>query len=444
MGASLTKAQTEIINNVIQQSFSSVLSTTTNKISNFVSYVNKIYLTLGKGAIMECSDGIELFNENKLNLKYTNQITSTNITDVKKKLNDEIKNENSQTMKIVRELLGNYGSFNNDEMIAMIQSRVSQLIESHVTVQHDNQIMNSTISLNETGMKLEDGAVFKAKFCKFHNNALIDVISDNIANDLIQVFIDDEIINRIINDSKQDIQKEEKGLNSIFNIVFIIGAIVVVAGMIFKEGLKGTLSAVRDYRLWIVLGIISLIAYIFKFFPFKRKQKTFFGCGKDINNFPTGTCVEYNNSRDGPFWTKELCEKALDEGKVCQNYWGCNKDEKGYNDRKCRQYITPLLGPYKTKETCEELVDAGKACPQIWSCQTDKSGFNVSPPSCSQYKETDPNIPDIIYPSLLDCQTAIEKGACMKHYSCNNKTKKCQETYSSPYTTTQQCESNCK
>lgn len=427
MGGSSSKQILQQLNDVLQSVFSQVLIGKSTSIANYVSSVNSIKLNV-KGNI-ECSD-LEFYQMNKVNLQYKNELNSQDITDLKSVLNSQIDNKTSQTMKIVREFLGSFGSFNSDDNITMIQTRLKQIINNQVNIQHENKILNQTVSLNNIELNV-DGSILVKNKCIWNQTTLIDIVSSALVNDLVQTCVNDEIINRIVNDSKQKFDLEEKGPAS---FLMALALVIFALAMFAKEGLK----AAADYRLWLLAALAILIAYIFKFFPFKKVQKKFYGCQKQ-NKLNTGQCVEFDNPVDGPFFTKELCEKSKD--KACPVFYGCEK-QNDYNTGKCVQYSIPLLGPYSSQNTCEESARLGKDCKRLFSCGTDTKGYNIDPPICVEYRENDPYKPDITYPTMELCEQGKNR-TCAKHFACDNARRECVEVFNSPYITKNECQNKC-
>lgn len=427
MGGSASKQILQQLNDVLQSVFNQVMISKSTSIANYVSSTNNIRLHV-KGDI-KCSD-LEFYQMNKINLQYKNELSSQDITDLKTRLNSEIDNKTSQTMKIVREFLGNFGSFNSDDNITMIQTRLKQIINNQVNIQHENRILNETVSLNNIELTV-DGSILVEHKCIWNQTTLIDLVSTAMVNDLVQTCINDEIISRIVNDSKQKFDLEEKGPAS---FLVAVALVIVALAMFAKEGLK----AITDYRLWLLVALAVLIAFIFKFWPFKPVQKQFFGCEKN-NKLNTGQCVEYDNPNDGPFFTKNACEKA--KGQACPVFFGCEK-QNDYNTGRCVQYSVPLLGPYSTQQTCEENSRLGKDCKRLFGCGTDTKGFNLSPPICVEYREQDPYKPDITFPTMELCENSKNR-TCVKHFACDNARRQCVEVFNSPYIARSECEAKC-
>jgi hypothetical protein len=429
MGGSASKQLLSQLNDVLQSVFNNIMASSSTSITNYVSAGNKIKLHV-KGTF-KC--GSVFFDQvNNIKLNYKNELTVQDITSLKTKLSSEIDNKTSQTMKIVREFLGSFGSFNSDDNITMIQSRLKQIINNQVTISHENKILNETVALNGIDLTI-DGDWLVEGACVWKQSTLIDIASSAMVNDLIQTCVDDDIVSRIVNDSKQKFDLEEKGPAS---FLVAIALVIFALAMFAKEGLK----AVTDYRLWLLVALALLVAFIFKFFPFKRKQTEFWGCGKNTDGYNTGQCIQYDNPTRGPFYTQALCEKSKDN--ACPQFFGCQKDN-GFNTGQCTQFTTPLLGPYRLQGECEELASRGDACKRYFSCGTDTKGFNLSPPTCVEYRAGDPYLPDIIFPTQTACEESKTR-TCSKHFSCDNAKHSCVEVYNSPYLSNEECSRNCR
>jgi hypothetical protein len=426
MGTNVSKQLLSQLNDQLQSVYNKVMASNFNAITNYVTAGNKIRLHV-RGDIHCGSLSFDQMNQAKLN--YKNSVTSSDITNLKTNLKAEIENKSSQTMKIVREFLGSAGSFNSEDNITMIQTRLRQIIDNNVTVSHENKILNETVLLNENILEV-DGSIYVDKYCDWKQNNLIDMASEAMVMSLIDTCVEDSVISRIVNDSQQKFDLEEKGPASlVMAVVFLLLALSLLA----KEGLK----VITDWKLWLLIGIFILIAYFIKVWPFKKSQTQFWGCAKDDNGSPTGECKEYDNSKQGPFFTKSLCDKASD--KLCRAYYGCDKDGQGYNNGQCRTFSTIELGPYENKQQCEQMIEEGKACSRFYGCATDSKGFNILPGTCIQYKENDPNKPDPLFPNIEDCETSKEKN-CSKHFACDTSKKTCVEVGFSPYTTLSECQ----
>jgi hypothetical protein len=423
--SSSTNSQMSSFMESIQQVMSNVISQNSSTIGNTISTTQDIKLEF-KGRIWP---GCKINVSNNLNLdaKFVSSIDADTSNELKTKISNELENKAQQMVKIIRGFLSGIGAKNDDTTIMNIQSRVQQIIMNNINTQQMNKVLNNIYSIQGVNVIYHgdigspDGKAGAICELNHDNNALIKVVSENVVKSMISSIVNDEVINRMKNDASQTVYKEEKGVDSILaGLVWVIVALIILVGIVGKQGLK----AITDYKMYIVAGVGVGIAYLLKVWPFKKKQSEFWGCEKDSNGIPTGKCAEYTNDKEGPFWTKELCETAVKDPKVMVcDFWGCEVDQNtGFNTGNCARKKNINDGVYKTQKECNDTK--ARKCTGVWGCNVNASGFYE--PGCRQYAPNDPNKPENTYPNQGQCGDASIIG-CKKCFA-RDKDDKCQET----------------
>jgi hypothetical protein len=262
----------------------------------------------------------------------------------------------------------------------------------------------------------------------------------------------DTIMNRIVTDAQQTLQKEEKGLTALVSA--ILGAllwpliILLIAGAIFfgitgKEGVKNLTKPSGLITIFVLIvvgiGLWLLWSSYRKTGPYTPREH--WGCEKTSDGYRTGNCKQYDNSNDGPFNSQQTCQQALKNG-VCDGFFGCQKDTRGFNTGVCTEFKNPLDGPFKGILECNNAVRAGQACQAYWGCTQDGNGFPVDPPNCTQYV----NKPELSYPTQQECETASQGGVCRQFWNClgSEGTTCVQDAGFGKFSTRDQCRTQCR
>lgn len=417
-GSSSTNVQIKSFLESVQNIITNIITDNSSTIGNTIRTEQRIKLIVGGN--ISCP--VKLKNSINTNAKFVSSITSQTSAKIQNQVESELKNKVDQMVKIVRGFLSGIGARTDDSITQELVTRAQQIIMNNITNQQLNKTLNEVYTIQGIDVKV-DGDIAPDKngsLCdqNYTNDAFIQVISENVINTMMDAFVDDKVIQRITNEAKQTVVKEEKGLDSLLSgLVWIIVALIILVAIVGKQGL----AAITNPKLYIVLGIGLLITYLLKVFPFQKKQSEFWGCEKDKNGISTGKCAQYNDSKLGPFWSKELCETAVKDHNIC-DYWGCEIDPttKFYTG-KCSRQKTITRGQYNNKEDCEENTKSD--CPQLWGCNTNKDGFYE--PGCKQYSPEDPTKPENLFSSQATCNT-VAPNLCRKCFACTKNG--CKET----------------
>jgi hypothetical protein len=197
---------------------------------------------------------------------------------------------------------------------------------------------------------------------------------------------------------------------------------VVVVG---KEGIKGLTNPRFIGLIAVLIGAYLIYAKIAGRAPFKNRRTddsaTFWGCEKDASGVPTGRCTSYSNATEGPYNSKDLCEKALtDNPKMCGETW----DYDPHSNTPTCIVTDPQVSRFASKGDCEKSL--------LWSCSLDEEGFA----SGAITKYTQDTIPQAYHTTGYYASTEAEMNqlkerACRGYWyydTSNPSDKRCKQT----------------
>lgn len=374
MGSSFTKERITELNEAV----SSVLNTTLTSISN--SGVNTVQVTqsakviVDTGGVLKCQGDIVLINQSiDANLRFVTSFTNQNAVDIKNALQNDLENKNSQIMKVVREMFADIGLTADDQIEANMTNIVSSLVSNFTKTDILNSVLNASIIV-QGGDVLIRGTIEGGAACKgIDQSAQLTVFTETLTKNITESIVGNNIVNRLINDSKQSLTKEEKGLAS---LAFWL-AIAAVIGYLFLGKIESMSSIKLVLAILIIVALALGAAWLFGLSPFKKPRKYWGTLKNSTTGFYDYTCAEYDNIKDGPYSTEEecnntaiFCSKAsscsVDSGSKCDlgtqgQYWG--KDSTG---KVCKQYPSMLNksadgktvydAPYFNKDQCERCI----------------------------------------------------------------------------------------
>lgn len=377
MGGSLTKNDLAILNEIVNEAISSVYNTSTNTVN---SYVSNSIITEYQLINVHCRD-VSIDNIITSNTNIVSNFTSQQATEIANKINTGIENKSAQIAQSIIGLFGGIGKYDAVQNSQIIQSRINNIILNTVSAQNLNTINAQTVNVINQKLVISD---LVCESLRIGNTIIADQLVRNVVNNIATQIINDEIINRVVNDAKQTASLEQKGIDSIFTSLIIVAAIiaiVVIIGIIVigATGAKALTNPTFWITMLVVVAVIIigwlLLAYGFKFWPFKPAQTTFWGCevslegGSAVN---TGKCARKLNATDGPYPTQAACEKDAATGTgLCPQYWGCAKQANGLNitPAACARYSNVIYGVYPTERKCQDT--AATRCGLVYKCAID-------------------------------------------------------------------------
>lgn len=410
-----TSTTIEILNDIYQKRMTNIILQSDTTVINASSLSQS--LTVNVTGKISCENAFDIFQNITADYKWIGQIDTKTLVNLQTALKDDLTNKTSQTVKIIRQMLSDIGSTNTDDTLTKITNRVSQIIDTRMTIQHTNRIMNSSINYQNNTINITGEVT--AKECSFSQNIFVAISAKAIVNDLINTISNDDTVNRIINDATQDVTVKAEGLEGLITgilnagtlpLIVICVTIIIGLAIVGKEGVK----AFSNPEFILGAGACGLVylglAYKLKWFPFKPPTpKEYWKCEQDSKTqFYTGKCVQATDATDGMYSSQKQCETAIANGK-CGQYWGCEKnpnpsDTVGQFTGKCIQYGNALDGPYSSQEICDQKVRDNQACREFWGC-----GGGTSDDDKTNQCYTQPDLQTGSYKSKSEC---LASGTC--------------------------------
>ncbi len=407
MGGSISKQQMESLIETFQSSVTSVMMRSSQKIVNIVS--NDQILELKVGGDVEC---FNVSQRQLLDINYVSNIGSEAISDIKSSLESSVEQNIEQIMDIMREMGASWGSYSDDDMALMIESRITQIINNTVTVDNVNNDLSSTVNLQKMVITI-GGSIKGAECSKISQDIQLTISATKTLTNIINSVTSDSIMNRIIHDASQTLKKEETGFAGILKA--LTGPFIIILIGIIVAGKQGIQSLTNPKFMLVFAGLIAAwltFSYFLKIWPFKKKGPRY-GCQIISGKF-TGVCEE---NPDGKFSSLNECKINVAAGTACQQYWGCDTNG-GLPTGDCKQFTTVMEGPFYNQAECRAKISAGKSCQQYWGCGKDINGFPTEPASCKQYPE---NLkPLISFKNQAECDSS-KMNACSPIWNCLKK-----------------------
>ena len=453
MGGAVSSQSMTIINEVMQRITQSVFQSHSTTINNLVDVTQVNKLKIGKTARILCKElNITQLNATKMDMKYLDSVSNEMANDLKAQLTSEVNNTVSQIQKIIRDISL---SSSNDQQTMDIITRINQVINSSVNVETLNKILRQTVTFQ--GNDLVINGTIEGDLCNIRqaNDLQLKMFAQTVTSNIVTNVLDDQIINRIVNDIKQSQEIVQVGLASLLLAVGLC-ALSCLAGLAstLKAGADPLLKALGPILLVLTLLVIAylLIAYFVEIWPF---QNSHYGCEISATGIATGQCVQIPKSdpdfeKKGIFKTKDACMDAVKKGQACFQYHGCESDgATKLHTGKCAQFKSPLDGPYKTQLECENSIRTEGNCQITWRCAKGATGYNTEPPTCAPYNWND--FPNENQQSEASCN-ATKAVNCKSYFECQKikgKNPQClqredDQTIFPTFPTAEQCTQNCK
>jgi hypothetical protein len=389
MGNNQPKQIANIINEVVQATMTNIANNNSFNLNTLVENVQDNTINIGDAKIVGCT--FKQTNNLNSDTKIVAKISSKSLSDVSNIIQSEVQTKLKQNLKIVNEFLSGIGTNNSPETIANLTNRVSQIIQTNIENTNIAEIFAQTINKQGNTFNFGKGEII----CTPQNPVAVEQINNiqtRLATDIVfknvnESIVKDEVINRIINDVTQEAEIINKGPSALF-LLIILGIIFFLV-YTFTYVVTRTANAFFKYFLVIVLLVLIwlALAYYFKRWPFQVKTPEYWSCIKDLNGLVTNECRRVESREQGPFGSESQCKEAISKGNApCGQYWGCGKTEGAYGKiytGACIQYNNASDGPYKTKNECDKAnTGSGAICRNNFICPIDNNGLFLEPAIC--------------------------------------------------------------
>jgi hypothetical protein len=352
---------TEIINNVL----TNVVNTNKTEIEFSSTDYQTIEFEVEGGSTVTC-DNLNIHQEIHIDQKFITKFSNSSINQITNDLINAITNETNQAFTKTIGVLGGLGNFSQDDVETTIKSIIKNTIKNMITVDNINSFIQATVTSQTIKFKVSNNSKVAAGICNFENKDLqsiqLELLAENLANNIVK----NSLKNSIIQKATQTYTFEAKGLDALIwiFIVLVIGAVAILG-----VGVKSLTNPKFLIAVVVIIGGYLGSAYGFKWWPFKERE--YWGC-EIKNGSYTGACIQYPNSSQGKFATKDLCEDANRKPyPYCGNFYGC--DYQKYVDGGCNKCATIKSATYSEDvyNQAEEINMKSCACHQWFVCDPD-------------------------------------------------------------------------
>lgn len=355
----------ELDTSIEQNMLTEQLLKSSNKISDVVQNIQEMNIVVG-GDI--CSG--EISQNMNVDMKFINEVDSKTVSEMSSKLQSEISNEASQTFTKVQGLLADIMGKTDTDTSTTIRTRVKQVIEKRMTVEHVNSILKNIVNTQTMKINVKgDLGCSGDKDIVFSQDMLIKLASESIIQDIIQSCTEDEVISSVANSVKQESKIENKGVDDlitgilrsftgVMGIVLIVAAVVVVFILRTTGTALNNITSKENYKYTLLFAgiLIFVIGYFamakkINLWPFRIDPSVKYVC-ETKDNVITGKCV-VDKIGEGEFTAENVCSES-----GCER-WGVEKDENGLPTGECVLGKNILTHPYKSHEKCMSAIDNG-------------------------------------------------------------------------------------
>lgn len=363
MGGSQSTNITDIIQKSIQKSVTNVVNKNSSKLSQVVTNINDFNLDVR--GVMDCGE-INVTQTIKNNADQTNVLDMTNISTIVSDLKTALKNDVSQLVKGVFDMLGGLGSYNTQENTTKIEGIVKQIIENNITNEQVAATSQSVFNQNKASLIIR--GTFRGKKCIFTQTIISDAQAEAISKSIANTIAQNRAFSEMANKVQQINDMETKGLTTLVGkFTVIVIAIVIGLTVFFAFGGSTAIKSITNPTFLIVISVIIIVfvggTYLLKIGPFNPGPPPhYWGC-EEKDGMNTGHCIEFSEAEKakGPYPTAEICQQ------YCFQHFGCEKDDQG-NPKGCKQYPDALKGPFFTAQACQSAISDNYCCSNCWVC----------------------------------------------------------------------------
>lgn len=402
---------------VVNQIISTVVSTTNQSAVVTIRGNQVTKLNMTGSFDFKCPDGVNicLSNSSDISSQMMTNFKSQAVTQIKNALLNEITNENSQLMKIVKGFLSSLNAGSSQQNTTNVRNMISNYINNYINITTIQSSLQSITSIQQDEMNMYGNYLFEGSSCNLTltNSFQAQQVMNAIASSIVNNFVSNSVTNDVVNRASQTIDVKSEGIES---AMYAAAALAIACGLFYVLQGIGTRIAAKGAqggaapenktfsRLLTILFIVVIIGiigfwlynqYSKKNWPFS--PSSYYGCKLGTFTDPAtgkqmivnaGGCVAYSkNDNRGIYKSQQECEnKTSDQNNgTCGQFWGCQFDNNKKLVNGCAQYPsayytinwpdntkTQVNSSFVTQQDCNNT-----SCPQKWTCAVDSNGFNV-------------------------------------------------------------------
>lgn len=414
------------LNEIYRTKITNIIKTSTVAASMMFSSTQNISVDIKCGGDLywTCSE-MEWNQSIQGQVNFVTSVDQTQTSDIATMLKNDVENENSQTMESIFNTLSGVGEARVQTQSNEFITRVNSVITENLTSEFIVNIVNKNTFDQNNILRIDVGndCHITGSRCKFLQNIAVEIVAENIINTLVSITARDDVVNRIVNDSKQDLKLEAKGWDVIFkSLTVIVGiAMVVIGAVLFfvvKSSPHSTILKALIKNRKALLGVLVMLclagsitgvliaARVKNAWPFNINSDKW--VAESVDGFKTGKCLLSPDSKYG-YASQTECESSHS----VDQYWGCEKVSGEFTGR-CSQFKSVLDGPKRSKTECEAAVANGTMCSLQYGCGRDESGVYTFPPTCALVQNKD----QALWATESECDE--NKSKCINRWKCSN------------------------
>ena len=373
MGTSSSRQVMDSVAETTQKVLTDIVTNNQNLITVNTVNLQNANITCGDNCTIECEGGLTLKNTIQGNTTIIGKFKNTSTTKIKSDLTAALQQQVEQKFNKTIGVGGGWGTMNSDENISSIKSMINTTVENNITTSNLNSILNNTMSVQNAGITLGNNSKIKGELCTITNENIQKLQIQLVAKNISEQIGDTIVKSSLVQKATQSYTYKAEGLEALLGpLVLMVIAIVIGVIIFFTVGAKQFTNPKFIGTVAVLIAVVLGTTYGLKWWPFNKKSTKHWGCEKDKDNLFTGKCISYNNEKDGPFDTQELCDKANKEAiPICGNIYGCDYDKyikSDGSDSQCKPVSKPTAYTYNDQNTCSS---AANRCQKWYVCDKD-------------------------------------------------------------------------
>lgn len=228
MGGAESKITSKVMNKLFNKNITNILNKSTNIQTNSVEANQSAKIVGLAGSTIICTSGTGIYQTQKGTVNFVSEVDDTTVSEIKNAMESDLDTKLEQFQSTSAEMGSTLGSYINQENETSIKNEITNIIESNVTTEKVNEILNQ-VQFNQDG-SIEIAGYYEGP-CTIDQTQTINFQAANIISNLAKAISDNETISSAITDVKQSQELELTGLATLVTSIGEAIADVATAAM---------------------------------------------------------------------------------------------------------------------------------------------------------------------------------------------------------------------
>lgn len=249
MGANVSTSKYKSVFDSMTESTTDILTENINTVDMRGVVTQKVHVINGEGGTWDCAGGIQLTNNAEIEMNALSEIKSDQTIEMATEIANDMINKIQEEIKQTNEGLNLFQANVVDKQVKQVTT-IRNKLTTNIKTSIENSIKQEA-SIGQDILVVNYGTIKSEGVCTFNNDAVINLVANNITDSVFDFIKEEEVITDIVNDYETEITQENVGIDPFASFGSLVTICIIAAVLI-----GGTAVMKPEYITYAVVGII--------------------------------------------------------------------------------------------------------------------------------------------------------------------------------------------